>query len=97
MVTVRNKFDILQETSETHTPNNKYENFITNHMQAAAVAECIWTKPRAKCRVTWESLVVRKKWDSLKRHPYPLKETEEMPMHKNMRKPNQQISKEQLE
>ena len=42
MVTVRNS---LQEISETHTPNDEYENFITTHMEAAA--ECILTKPRA--------------------------------------------------
>ena len=59
-VTVRNKFDALQEISETYTPNDKYKNFITAHPKAAA-AECISTKPRAKCRVPWESLVVRKK------------------------------------
>ena len=50
MVTVRNKSD---------TPNDEYENFLTAHMEAAA--ECIPTKPRTKCRVSWESQVVRKK------------------------------------
>ena len=47
---VRNKFDTLQETSERHTLNHKYENFVTNRIEAAA-AECTPTKPRAKCRV----------------------------------------------
>ena len=29
MVTVRNEFDSLQETSERHSPNDEYENFVT--------------------------------------------------------------------
>ena len=49
MVTERNKFDTLQETSERHTPNDKYEHFVTNRIEAAA--KTIPTKPRAKCRV----------------------------------------------
>ena len=56
MVTVRNKFDTLQEISEKHTLNDEYENFITAHMETAA--KCIPTKPRAKSSM--ESLVVRK-------------------------------------
>ena len=59
MVTVRNKFDTLQEICETHTLNDEYENFITAHIEVAA--ECIPTKPREKSRVQWESLSVRKK------------------------------------
>ena len=39
MITLRNKFDALQEISETLTPNDEYENFINAHMEAAA--ECI--------------------------------------------------------
>ena len=58
-VTVRNKFDTLQETSERATPNDEYENFVTTHMEAAA--ECIATQPRPKCTVPWESLVIKKK------------------------------------
>ena len=49
MVTVRNKFDTLQEIFETHNPNDEYENFINALMEAAA--ECISTKPRAESRV----------------------------------------------
>ena len=56
-ITLRNKFDILQEMSETPTLNDKYENFINAHMEAAA--ECIPMKSRAKHRVPWETLVVR--------------------------------------
>ena len=54
MVTVRNKFNNFQEISETHTPNNEYKNFVTPNREATA--ECIPTKPRAKCRVSWESV-----------------------------------------
>ena len=46
MITLRNKFDALQEISETLTPNDKYENFVNAHMEA--VAECILTKLRTK-------------------------------------------------
>ena len=46
MLTLRNKFDAHQEISETPTPNDKYENFINTHLEAAA--ECIPTKLRAK-------------------------------------------------
>ena len=54
-VTVRNKFDILLETFERYTPIDEYGNFVTANIKAAA-AECILTKLRAKCRVSWESL-----------------------------------------
>ena len=42
----RKQFDALQEISETPTPNEKYENFVNAHLEAAA--EFIPTKPRAK-------------------------------------------------
>ena len=57
-LTLRNKFDALQKT-ETHTPNDEYENFFNAHLEVAA--ECIPTKQRAKPRVQWEILAVRKK------------------------------------
>ena len=41
-LTLRNKFDALQEISETPTLNNKYENFVNAHLEVAA--ECIPTK-----------------------------------------------------
>ena len=41
-VTLRNKFDALQEISETLIPNDEYENFVNAHMEAAA--ECILAK-----------------------------------------------------
>ena len=58
-VTVRNKFDTLQDISETPTPNDEYENYVTAHMEAAA--EGIPTTPRATCRIPWELQGVRKK------------------------------------
>ena len=57
---LRKKFDALQEIPEALTPNDEYENFINAHIEAAA-AECIVTKLRAKHRVPWETLVVKKK------------------------------------
>ena len=60
MVTVRNKFNTLQGISERRTPNDKYKNFVSALIQA--FAECIPTKPRAKCRVSWrESIAVKEK------------------------------------
>ena len=58
-LTLRNKFDALQEKIETRTPNDEYENFVNAHREAAA--ECIPNKQRAKPRVPWETLTVRKK------------------------------------
>ena len=54
MITMRNKSHTLQETSERHTSNDEYENFIST-------AEFILTKPRTKCRVPRESIAVREK------------------------------------
>ena len=59
MLTLRNKFNAQQEKTETHTLNDKYENFIDAHLKEAA--ECIPTKQRAKHRVSWEILAVKKK------------------------------------
>ena len=64
IVTMRNKFDTHQETSERHTQNEDYENFVTTHIEA--VIKSILIKPRAKCWVPWESIVVRKKQVSVK-------------------------------
>ena len=46
---LRNKFDALQEKTETHTPNNEYENFVNVHLEATV--EHIPTKHRTKSRV----------------------------------------------
>ena len=63
-LTLRNKFDILQEKTETRTPNDEYENFVNAHLEAAA--ECIPTKQIAKPSVPWETLAVRKKRADMK-------------------------------
>ena len=59
--TVTNKLDTLQETSERHTPNDKFENFLI------AIAEWISTKPRTNCRVLWETTDVEGKRDNMKK------------------------------
>ena len=56
---IRDKSNALPEKTETHTPNDEYENFVNAHLEAAA--EYIPTKQRAKSIVPWEILVVRKK------------------------------------
>ena len=63
-LTLRNNFDALQEKTETHTPNDEYENFVNAYLEG--VAECIPTKLRAKPRVPWETLAVRKKHADIK-------------------------------
>ena len=63
VLTLRNKFDALQKT-ETHTPNDEYENFVNVHLEAAT--ECIPTKQRAKPSVPWETLTVREKRADMK-------------------------------
>ena len=49
----------LEKKTKTHTPNDEYSNFVNFHLKAAA--ECIPPKQRAKPRVPWETLAVRKK------------------------------------
>ena len=49
----------MQETSKRHTPNYEYENFVLTHIEIAT--ECIPTKPRTKCRVPLEGIVLREK------------------------------------
>ena len=57
-LTLRNKFDAIQKISEIYTPNNEYKNFVNAHTEATA--ESIPTEERAKRRVPWETLAVRK-------------------------------------
>ena len=64
MLTLGNKFDALQEKTETHTPNDEYEDFVNVHLEAAA--ECIPTKQRTKPKVPWETLVVKEKHADVK-------------------------------
>ena len=54
---LRNRFETLQEKTETSTPNDEYENFVNAHLQA--VAKYIPTKLKTKYRVPWETLAVR--------------------------------------
>ena len=61
---LRNIFDERQEKTETHTPDNEYENFVNAQLESAA--ECIPTKQKAKPRAPWETLAVRKKRTDLK-------------------------------
>ena len=61
-IVLRKIFDALQE--QTETLNDKYENVINAHLEATA--ECIPTKQRAKPKVSWETLVVRKKHADVK-------------------------------
>ena len=63
-IILTNKFDTLQEISETLTPNDEYENFVNLRMEAAA--ECIPIKTRPKHWVSWEILAVKKKGDNVK-------------------------------
>ena len=56
MVTVRNKFNTIQKTSERlRMTNIKVFNCIE-----VLTAESIPTKPKAKCKVPWESLELGK-------------------------------------
>ena len=57
-ITLRKKFDELQEISETPTPNDEYEKLFNVYIEAAA--ECIPTKLIIKLRVPNESLTVKK-------------------------------------
>ena len=61
---LRNRFDALQKKTETHTPNDEYENFVNAPFEAAA--ECILTKQRTKPRVPWETLAVKEKCAGVK-------------------------------
>ena len=53
MVIVRNKFDTLQETFVRYTLNNKHENFVIAHLDAADK-----TKPKIKRRIFCEFTAV---------------------------------------
>ena len=63
-LTLRNKYDARKEKTETHTPNEEYENFVNAHLEAAA--EFIPTKQRTKSRIPWETLAVREKCADMK-------------------------------
>ena len=61
---LRNKYDAQPEQTKTHTPNEKYENFVNAYLEAAA--EFIPFKQRTKYRVPWETLEVREMCADLK-------------------------------
>ena len=52
--------------SKKHILNDKYENFVTGHIEAAA-ATYIPTKLKAKSRILWEPIAVRERWDNMKK------------------------------
>ena len=64
VIALRNKFNTLQEKTETHTPNDEYENFVNTHLEAAV--KYIPTKHRTKSRIPWETLAVREKCADVK-------------------------------
>ena len=64
VMALRNKFDALQEKTETCTPNDEYENFVNVHLEVAA--KYIPTKHRTKSRVPWETLAVKEKCADVK-------------------------------
>ena len=63
-ITLRNKFDALQEISERLTPIDEYENFVNAHVETAV--EFIPFKQRSEHRVLWEILAAKKKRDDMK-------------------------------
>ena len=64
VLALRNKFDALREKIEIRTPNDKYDNFVYAHIEAAA--KCLITKHRTKSRVPWEILTVKENPTDLK-------------------------------
>ena len=87
MITVKSKFDPLQEISETHIPNDEYENFFI--VQVEIAAECIATKLTNKSRVPWS---LENKIKS-KKHPNLIRETDQTPNCRNGRKPLENLLK----
>ena len=73
-LTLRNKFDVLQEISEKPATNDEYENSVNDHLEAAA--ECIPTKQRAEPRIPWETSAVRKNRTGVKSLPYAIRGTQ---------------------
>ncbi len=84
MITLTNKFIPLQEIFKSLTLDDEYENFVNAHTEAAT-AECIPSKLRAKYRVPWKTLTVRKN-ETRKQHPYVIKGTQLVPIPRNLRR-----------
>ena len=59
MLGLRNKFNALQEKTETCTPNDECENFVNAYLEATV--RYIPIKHRTKFRVPWETLAIREK------------------------------------
>ena len=77
-LTLRNKFDALQEKKETYTLNDGYENIVNAHLEEAA--EYTPTNHRTKPRVLWETLAVREKRADVKLPPNTIGRTQPIPM-----------------
>ena len=65
MVTEWNKFDSLEEISKK-TYYNWLKRKILLLLILKQLKQCIATKSRAKCRVSWKSKTVWEKWDTMK-------------------------------
>ena len=74
VIALRNKFDVRQETTETRTPNGKYENFVNAHQEAAA--KYIPKRLRTKSRVPCETLAVRENMQAWKLPPNAIGRTQ---------------------
>ena len=90
-VTVRNKFNILQETGERHSPNDEYENFVTAHLEAAA--KHIPTKQRAKHTAPWETKEVREKRENVKKASLRNKKNQTNTNRQNLKKAQVELAK----
>ena len=82
-LTLGNKFSV-QQKSETHTPNDEYDNFVNAHLEAAA--ECITTEQRTKPRVPRETLAVREIVRMWKIPPNAIGRTQTIPMPWNLKR-----------
>ena len=67
MVTVKNKFNTPQETSERPTSNDEYENTFTPNLEAAVEDRA--PNPWAKYRIPWKWIAVKLKQDYIKKVP----------------------------
>ena len=81
VIALRNKFDALQEKTETHTPNDEYKNFVNANPET--VAKYILTKHRTKSRIPWETLAVRENVQMRKLPPNAIERTLLIQMPRN--------------
>ena len=92
MVIGRNTFGTLQETFQRHIPYDKFDNFVTTHIEV--LAEYITTKPKTKCIVPWEAIAVKEKSILNKRNP---NNANVQKLKKAQREVTQTYQKEKLE